>query len=174
MKKKKKNKNKHHLLLSVIISFAPTALAGYIACTRLTDYWHHYSDVIGGSLLGIGCSLLTFVIYYNQFYRNQYYGHVGNPNLGKNLSYASLLGGFDVRIMSPSTGDRSGRGRLGSLSFGDDAIDVATINSTDNSAAMIVPGSSGFVSRRNDNSTHVLMDTNRDMTTALMNTENVV
>ena len=60
--------NRNHLLLSVILAFLPTGVATYVACTRVRDYWHHYSDILGGALIGIGCSFLTFLIYFARFY----------------------------------------------------------------------------------------------------------
>jgi len=37
----------------------PLILAGWIACTRIVDYWHNTDDVLGGSILGIGCAFMV-------------------------------------------------------------------------------------------------------------------
>jgi membrane-associated phospholipid phosphatase len=39
--------------LRVILCLLPVCLACYIASTRITDYWHHYVDVLAGSILGL-------------------------------------------------------------------------------------------------------------------------
>ena len=59
---------RYYLLLSVLLVFTPTFLAIYIACTRVTDYWHHYGDVAVGSLLGIAGSIISFMIYRDELY----------------------------------------------------------------------------------------------------------
>merc|ERR1712087_1064351 len=59
---------RYYLLLSVLLVFLPTFLAMYIACTRLTDYWHDYADVLAGSLLGIGGAILSFIVYKDQLH----------------------------------------------------------------------------------------------------------
>ncbi|TMW52845.1 hypothetical protein DOY81_002076 [Sarcophaga bullata] len=43
-----------HLLQFIFIMFA-----WYVALTRISDYWHHWSDVVAGTLLG---SLIAFVV----------------------------------------------------------------------------------------------------------------
>jgi len=55
------------LLLCVV----PLLLAGWIAVSRLTDYWHHPSDVLAGSILG---SLVSRIVFYTQFhcYRHKF------------------------------------------------------------------------------------------------------
>ena len=40
----------------------------WISCTRLTDYYHHYSDVLGGALWGVVVSMLVFIIFHNEIY----------------------------------------------------------------------------------------------------------
>merc|ERR1712154_410516 len=48
---------------SVLLVFVPSFLACYIACTRITDYWHHVGDVAVGSLIGIAGASISFVVY---------------------------------------------------------------------------------------------------------------
>eukprot|EP01084_Bolivina_argentea_P019814 36840_1 len=52
-----------HIALSMLLVFTPTFIAIYIACSRITDYWHHYEDVIVGSLLGIAGAFISFNTY---------------------------------------------------------------------------------------------------------------
>jgi membrane-associated phospholipid phosphatase len=41
------------------ISLLPMVLAGWIALTRITDYWHNTDDVLGGVMLGAGCAFMV-------------------------------------------------------------------------------------------------------------------
>ena len=40
----------------------------YISCTRITDYYHNYSDVICGAFIGSSVSVITFIIFNNELY----------------------------------------------------------------------------------------------------------
>lgn len=53
--------NRHgNELWFVLMRFAPLAVATGIAATRVTDYMHHVSDVVGGAILGMGVGLVVF------------------------------------------------------------------------------------------------------------------
>eukprot|EP01083_Nonionella_stella_P297781 1011012_1 len=59
---------RYYLLFSVIMVMIPTFVAVYIACTRITDYWHHYADVAVGALFGIAGASISFMIYRDMLY----------------------------------------------------------------------------------------------------------
>jgi membrane-associated phospholipid phosphatase len=44
----------------VLIKLIPIGIAIFIAATRITDYMHHVSDVVAGSIIGIGVALAVF------------------------------------------------------------------------------------------------------------------
>lgn len=44
----------------ILLCTAPWALALYIASSRSVDNWHHTSDIIAGSLLGIACAAISY------------------------------------------------------------------------------------------------------------------
>jgi membrane-associated phospholipid phosphatase len=44
----------------LLVQLAPLFAATYIASTRITDYMHHVSDVVGGAVLGIGIAVVVF------------------------------------------------------------------------------------------------------------------
>lgn len=44
----------------IMLRFIPIMIATFIAATRITDYMHHVSDVIGGVVIGIGCATLIY------------------------------------------------------------------------------------------------------------------
>jgi hypothetical protein len=41
-------------------SFLPTILSLWVASTRVEDYWHNYSDIIFGLLIGVPAALISF------------------------------------------------------------------------------------------------------------------
>eukprot|EP00484_Ammonia_sp_Unknown_P019189 CAMPEP_0197034296 /NCGR_PEP_ID=MMETSP1384-20130603/12449_1 /TAXON_ID=29189 /ORGANISM="Ammonia sp." /LENGTH=435 /DNA_ID=CAMNT_0042464205 /DNA_START=24 /DNA_END=1331 /DNA_ORIENTATION=+ len=46
----------------------------YFACTRITDYYHNYSDVIAGAALGALVSTVVFVVYHHELHpQNAFY-----------------------------------------------------------------------------------------------------
>ena len=47
----------------LILAFVPVAAAVYICSTRYADFYHHGFDIIFGSLIGIGTSILAFRYY---------------------------------------------------------------------------------------------------------------
>jgi membrane-associated phospholipid phosphatase len=47
-------------LWTILIKFIPLGMATFIAATRITDYMHHVSDVIAGSVLGISLGAIVF------------------------------------------------------------------------------------------------------------------
>eukprot|EP00934_Nitzschia_sp_Nitz4_P003600 Nitzschia sp. Nitz4//scaffold155_size52807//8039//9166//NITZ4_006791-RA/size52807-augustus-gene-0.52-mRNA-1//-1//CDS//3329537354//3590//frame0 len=53
--------------------------ATYVATSRIADYWHHASDVVAGTLLGIACATLAY---------HTYFPHVLSVNAG--VSFAEL------------------------------------------------------------------------------------
>ena len=44
----------------LLIKFTPIVIATFISATRITDYMHHVSDVVAGSVLGIGVGSVVF------------------------------------------------------------------------------------------------------------------
>mmetsp|Transcript_50203 Transcript_50203/g.79947 ORF Transcript_50203/g.79947 Transcript_50203/m.79947 type:complete len:360 (-) Transcript_50203:33-1112(-) len=60
--------NQYTGMFPIFVVIAPTLFATYVACTRLTDFKHHYSDVLGGAFIGIAYSSLSFVYYHSEFY----------------------------------------------------------------------------------------------------------
>lgn len=48
----------------LIISLAPFLLAGFVGITRITDYRHHWQDVIAGGILGIASAYFSYRLYF--------------------------------------------------------------------------------------------------------------
>lgn len=44
----------------ILLKFIPIAIATFVSATRIIDYMHHVSDVVGGALIGIGISVMIF------------------------------------------------------------------------------------------------------------------
>merc|ERR1719221_1653535 len=54
----------HVLLLPlVLLCTSPMWIAGWIAVTRVQDYYHNYDDITAGALIGIGCSVVISSIH---------------------------------------------------------------------------------------------------------------
>ena len=65
-------------LWKTFIAFSPMSLALFIATTRLTDYYHHFSDVTYGSGLGMIVALIFYNCFFNSLFDNEL---CGNPKL---------------------------------------------------------------------------------------------
>jgi len=59
----------------IVMAFLPWTYACFVACSRIVDKWHHPSDVLAGSLIGIFASTLS----YHLWYPNLYSQHAGTP-----------------------------------------------------------------------------------------------
>jgi len=51
-------------LLNFIIALCPSLLALFIALSRYCDYWHHYQDVVWGSVIGSVIATISYFYYY--------------------------------------------------------------------------------------------------------------
>ncbi|GJN88923.1 hypothetical protein Rhopal_001894-T1 [Rhodotorula paludigena] len=51
-------------LLRSVLVVAPMFLAGWIAVTRIEDHYHHPTDVLAGSTIGLVCALAAYLTYY--------------------------------------------------------------------------------------------------------------
>mmetsp|Transcript_26690 Transcript_26690/g.41877 ORF Transcript_26690/g.41877 Transcript_26690/m.41877 type:complete len:343 (+) Transcript_26690:64-1092(+) len=49
---------------SLLLSFCPLLLSFWIATSRLTDNWHHPSDILAGSALGSICALISYHLFF--------------------------------------------------------------------------------------------------------------
>jgi len=61
-------KIKHCSSLKVTVLIGLLVIPIWICCTRITDYFHHYSDVIGGAGIGIMVSSMVFMIFHSELY----------------------------------------------------------------------------------------------------------
>jgi membrane-associated phospholipid phosphatase len=50
------------------LCFIPTFVAAWVAITRTTDNWHHYSDVLAGSLIGSVCAVIAYSYNYGSIF----------------------------------------------------------------------------------------------------------
>ncbi|KEG09499.1 phosphatidic acid phosphatase protein [Trypanosoma grayi] len=50
--------------MRLILSLCPLLIAFMCAVSRTRDYWHHFDDIVAGSIIGTVCALLCF---YNAF-----------------------------------------------------------------------------------------------------------
>lgn len=90
-------------LFSVLLVASPCLLAMFVACTRVTDYWHHYADIAVGSLLGIVGSIVAFVVIRGEF---EMVNGAGSPirSLIMNDSEEHMVYAPDRMVVSPRGG----------------------------------------------------------------------
>nr|CCA20441.1 phosphatidic acid phosphatase putative [Albugo laibachii Nc14] len=55
-------------IVMLTFCFIPTCLAAWISLTRSIDNWHHYSDILAGSLLGAGSAAVTYAYNYGSIF----------------------------------------------------------------------------------------------------------
>eukprot|EP01102_Stenamoeba_stenopodia_P010718 TRINITY_DN325_c0_g2_i1.p1 TRINITY_DN325_c0_g2~~TRINITY_DN325_c0_g2_i1.p1 ORF type:complete len:207 (-),score=36.07 TRINITY_DN325_c0_g2_i1:168-788(-) len=74
-----------------ICIFLPQAMAWFIAITRTRDYWHEFSDILGGIVIGIFWAFVAYFLHYPSLFSKrsdvpkskldeQYNPVVGNSN----------------------------------------------------------------------------------------------
>ena len=69
----------------------------FVACTRVTDYWHHYEDVILGSLIGIAAAFAAYTIIGPELeYGNILKNEVGLADISGKNKYHSTAGDSGV------------------------------------------------------------------------------
>ena len=62
------SKMRHCASLKMICVVALLVVPFWISCTRITDYYHHYSDVVAGACIGTLVSTIAFTVYHNELY----------------------------------------------------------------------------------------------------------
>merc|ERR550525_1298785 len=50
-------------LVAMLVLLCPIYWAFYVSMTRIKDYKHTAEDVIGGALVGIACSFVSYMVY---------------------------------------------------------------------------------------------------------------
>jgi diacylglycerol diphosphate phosphatase/phosphatidate phosphatase len=54
--------------LKLFFCFAPTLLATWVALTRSIDNWHHYSDILAGSIIGAVSACIAYSFNYGSIF----------------------------------------------------------------------------------------------------------
>ncbi|KAL3662592.1 hypothetical protein V7S43_012444 [Phytophthora oleae] len=65
--------------LKLFLCFIPTFLAAWVAVTRTIDNWHHYADILAGSIIGAVSACLSYSYNYASIFHSQ---HAGVPLQG--------------------------------------------------------------------------------------------
>lgn len=55
-------------LLKLLVCFTPSFLAAWVAVTRSNDNWHHFSDILAGSLIGIVAAAVAYHYNYGSIF----------------------------------------------------------------------------------------------------------
>jgi len=57
--------SKHtHCYAKICLLTSPMLLAFFVAVSRTMDYHHHFSDIIAGSIIGTGCTVYSYFLYF--------------------------------------------------------------------------------------------------------------
>mmetsp|Transcript_63658 Transcript_63658/g.57312 ORF Transcript_63658/g.57312 Transcript_63658/m.57312 type:complete len:305 (-) Transcript_63658:157-1071(-) len=65
-------KLRFHNGIKALFVLSLLAIPIWISCSRIIDYYHNYSDVMCGGLIGTGISVLTFIIYNKELYHDHH------------------------------------------------------------------------------------------------------
>lgn len=69
--------------LKLFLCFIPTFLASWVAVTRSIDNWHHYADILAGSIIGAVSACISYSYNYASIFHSQ---HAGVPWQGYHAS----------------------------------------------------------------------------------------
>ena len=57
--------------VSAVLALLPLCWATFVACSRLVDNWHHPSDIVAGTCIGVFFPSLVYHLYYPSFISNE-------------------------------------------------------------------------------------------------------
>ncbi|KAI9922105.1 hypothetical protein PsorP6_000034 [Peronosclerospora sorghi] len=63
-----------HKMLKLFFCFIPTFVASWVAITRTIDNWHHYADILAGSIIGAVSACLSYSYNYTSIFHCHYAG----------------------------------------------------------------------------------------------------
>jgi membrane-associated phospholipid phosphatase len=69
--------------LKLFLCFVPTFVAAWVAVTRTIDNWHHYADILAGSIIGAVAACISYSYNYASIFHSQ---HAGVPLQGCHAS----------------------------------------------------------------------------------------
>ncbi|KAH7106173.1 lipid phosphate phosphatase 1 [Auriculariales sp. MPI-PUGE-AT-0066] len=82
-------------LARLVLVLSPLGMALWIALTRVEDNYHHPTDIITGSIIGILCALVTFHIYWPSPFSRRAYHEQGRQQPARVSVGPRLLYGRD-------------------------------------------------------------------------------
>jgi len=84
----------NYIFWKLLVVIVPNLLAMYIALTRISDYRHHWEDVLVGAIIGIAFSLISYFYYFPFLNSSEPYkplqGRLKKYNIFQELSTKSL------------------------------------------------------------------------------------
>lgn len=80
--------SKHtHCYAKVCLLTSPMLLAFFVAISRTMDYHHHFADIIAGAIIGTGCTVYSYFLYFPSLW---------SKNCHKPLSYYAPGESLDI------------------------------------------------------------------------------
>ncbi|CAI5736100.1 unnamed protein product [Peronospora destructor] len=96
--------------LKLFLCFIPTFLASWVAVTRSIDNWHHYADILAGSIIGAISACLSYSYNYASIFHSQ---HAGIPWQSYHASSKEKRTSNSSDITYSSSGNFDQEGGLG-------------------------------------------------------------
>ncbi|CAI5728940.1 unnamed protein product [Hyaloperonospora brassicae] len=97
--------------IKLFLCFIPTFLASWVGVTRTIDNWHHYADILAGSIIGAVSACLSYSYNYASIFHSE---HAGFPLQGYHATCKRKVtrGASDITYASNDSCDQgSGSGK---------------------------------------------------------------
>ncbi|CAI5705376.1 hypothetical protein KXD40_000075 [Peronospora effusa] len=96
-------------MLKLFLCFIPTFLASWVAVTRSIDNWHHYADILAGSIIGAVSACLAYSYNYASIFHSK---HAGVPWQGYHAISKGKHTSSNIGITYSSSGNFGQEGGL--------------------------------------------------------------
>ncbi|KAG7401831.1 hypothetical protein PHYBOEH_010294 [Phytophthora boehmeriae] len=105
--------------LKLFLCFVPSFLAAWVAVTRTIDNWHHYADILAGSIIGAVAACLSYSYNYSSIFHSEHAGvplqhyHTHAQCQGKptsNSSNMTYIGSSGSLSQGADSGNELGKG----------------------------------------------------------------
>lgn len=109
--------NESEILWRVLLGFSGVVFGVWVACSRISDYRHHYVDVFCGSFLGLICTIFIYRLFYPSVYsEDSQWSYSQLEVIGESYGrVGDVLDGSSGRAQTESEELRFGKNRRNSV-----------------------------------------------------------